>query len=74
MRCVICKQDETVEGTATVALTRAGTMLVVKGVPARICENCREEYVGEEIASRLLEAAEQGARNGVEVEVRQYVA
>lgn len=74
MKCVICKQGETVEGAATVTLARDGTMLVVKGVPARVCENCGEEYVDEEITARLLEAAEEGARNGVEVDVRQYVA
>lgn len=74
MKCVICRHCETVEGTATVTLSRDGTMLVVKGVPARVCENCGEEYVDEDITERLLKAAEEGARNGVEVDVRQYVA
>ena len=74
MKCVICRHGETLEGTATVTLSRDGTMLVVKGVPTRVCENCGEEYVDEEITGRLLEDAEEGARSGVEVDVRQYVA
>ena len=48
--------------------------LVVKGVPARVCPNCGEEYVDEETAARLLHAAEEAARAGVQVEIREYVA
>jgi hypothetical protein len=41
-------------------------------VPARICENCGEEYVDEQTAARLLADAEQAARTGVEVEIRAF--
>ncbi|MGH2702333.1 MAG: type II toxin-antitoxin system MqsA family antitoxin [Actinomycetota bacterium] len=74
MRCVICKQGETVPGTATVTLNREGTTIVVKGVPARVCENCGEEYVDERVTESLLRFAEEAAERGVEVDVRQYVA
>lgn len=74
MRCVICKQGETVPGTATVTLSRDGTTIVVKGVPARVCENCGEEYIDEEITDGLLQFAEEAASRGVEIDVRQYVA
>jgi len=57
-----------------VTLTRDGTTLVVKGVPAGICSNCGEEYVDDVTTARLLEVAEQAAQSGVEVEVRDYVA
>jgi YgiT-type zinc finger domain-containing protein len=74
VKCVVCKHGETRPGTATVTLTRDGTTLVIKGVPARICSNCGEEYVDEKTTARLLEVAEQAVRSGVEVEVRDYVA
>ncbi|MFQ5773902.1 MAG: type II toxin-antitoxin system MqsA family antitoxin [Kiloniellaceae bacterium] len=74
MKCVVCRNGETRPGKATVTLEREGLTLVVKGVPARICENCGEEYVEEAEASRLLDAAEQAARAGVRVDVRDYVA
>jgi hypothetical protein len=48
--------------------------LVTKGVPALICDNCGEEYVDEEITARLLAAADEAERAGVEVEVREFVA
>lgn len=74
MRCAICKQGETVPGTATVTLNREGTTIVVKGVPARVCENCGEEYIDEEITEGLLKFAEEAASRGVEIDVRPYVA
>lgn len=47
MRCVICRQGETRPGTATLVLERDGLTLVLKNVPAEVCENCGEEYVDE---------------------------
>ena len=55
-------------------LEREGLILVVKGVPARICENCGEEYVEEAEATRLLTSADEALRAGVKVDVREYVA
>lgn len=72
MRCVICKQADVKSGTATVTLERDGMTLVVKHVAARVCPNCGEEYVNEDAAARLMETAEQAARSGVQVDVREY--
>lgn len=74
MRCAICKQAETVMGTTTVTLERDTMTLVVKGVPARVCPNCGEEYVVEEVADRLIQLAEDAAHAGVQVDIRQFVA
>lgn len=74
MRCVICRQGETKSGTATVTLERQGTTLVIKDVPAKVCENCGEEFVDEEIARRLLQCAEEAASTGVQVDIRRYHA
>jgi len=48
--------------------------MVIKGVPAQVCENCGEAYVDENVASELLKSAEQTARTGAQVEIHQYVA
>ena len=74
MKCVICKHGETRNGVSTVTLPRDSMTLVVKGVPAQVCDNCGEEYVDAEVTARLQKAAEEAARSGVEVEVRRYVA
>jgi len=74
MKCVVCKQAETNPGKATVTLERDGLTLVIKGVPARICPNCGEEYVDQEITRKLLQAAEEAAGAGVQVDIREYAA
>ena len=74
MKCVICKHGETRPGKTTVALERGSATLVVKGVPARICDNCGEAYVDEEITRQLLGAAEEALRAGVQVDVREFAA
>jgi len=74
MKCVICKQGETLPGVTTVTLERNGLTLVVKSVPARVCANCGEEYVDEATTAQLLATAEQAAQSGVLVDIRAYVA
>jgi len=74
MKCVICKHGNTEQGTATVTFERGGFVLVVKGVPARVCSNCGEQYVDARVAENLLKGAESDARNGAVVEIRQYIA
>ncbi len=74
MRCVVCKKGETEQGKATVTLEREGITLVIKGVPAAVCQNCGEEYVDEETTSHLLQMAEEAAKVGVQVDVRAYAA
>ena len=74
MECILCKHGETRPGFATVTLTRDAMTLIVKDVPASVCDNCGEEYVESDITARLLQTAENAARDGVQVEVRTYTA
>ena len=74
MMCMICKHGKTEPGLTTVTLTRGNTTVVFRDVPAQICDNCGEEYVDEEITARLLAIAEEAARSGVQVDVRDYIA
>ncbi len=74
MNCVICKHGETRLGKTTVTLERVAATLVVKSVPARICDNCGEAYVDEEITRQLLATAEEALRAGVQVDVREFAS
>jgi YgiT-type zinc finger domain-containing protein len=74
MKCIVCKQGETRPGLTTVVLQRGAATVVINDVPAKVCENCGEDYVDEQVAERLLGAAESSARGGVRVEIRDYVA
>lgn len=72
MKCVICKQGETHPGLTVVTLQRDDSTLVIKGVPAEICENCGEYYLSDEIAKRLYQQAEESLEHGAEVEIGRF--
>ena len=74
MKCVICKRGETEPGSTTITLEREPLTLVVKGVPAQVCSTCGEAYVDEDTTRKLLDMAEQEAKAGAQVEVREYAA
>jgi len=74
MKCVICNNGETEPGRATMTLERDETTLVIKDVPAEICQNCGGKYFDEETTDELLKIAETAVAAGVQVDVRKYVA
>lgn len=74
MKCVICKKGETKAGRVSISLDRNGTTVVFRSVPAQVCSNCGEEYVDEKTTAHLLKLAEQAAKEGTVVDVRQYLA
>jgi YgiT-type zinc finger domain-containing protein len=74
MKCVVCKLGETRPGFTTVTLEREGAALVVRKVPAQICDNCGEAYVSAEVTRSLLQSAREALRAGVEVDIREFVA
>ena len=74
MKCVICKQGQTGKGLTTVTLERGHTTVVIKDVPAEICENCGEYYLSEDVTEKVQNLAEQAFQHGVEIEVLRYAA
>jgi YgiT-type zinc finger domain-containing protein len=74
MKCVICKTGEARNGHATVTLERNGTVIIVKSVPASICDNCGEYYLAEETARRVYAQAEDAVQRKAEVEIVNYAA
>ena len=74
MKCTICKTGHTHPGTTTVTLQRDNTVVVIRDVPAEICENCGENYLSESTARRVYADAEKTANRHVEVEIQRYAA
>jgi len=74
MKCVICRQGQTNNGLTTVTLDRGRTTVVIKDVPAEICENCGEYYLSEAVTEKVQNLAEQAFQHGVEIEVLRYAA
>ncbi len=55
-------------------LERGETIVILKGVPAEVCEECGEYYLSEEVTRRVLERAEQAVQSGAEVEIVRFAA
>jgi len=53
MKCVVCRHGETHEGRTTVTLEKDGGALVIRKVPAEVCENCGEAYISAEVTRSL---------------------
>jgi YgiT-type zinc finger domain-containing protein len=58
----------------TVSLERDGKVLVIRGVPAMICDNCGQSYTSSAITEQVFELAEEMLRTGEAVSVRSYIA
>ncbi len=74
MNCVICKTGEMVPGYATVTLQRSGTVIIVKEVPADVCQDCGGYYLDESVAEKIYSRAEEAVKRHAEVEILRYVA
>jgi YgiT-type zinc finger domain-containing protein len=74
MKCSLCKTGETHPGKTTVTLERDGSVVVIRDVPAEICEDCGEYYLDEVTTRRAYMAAEQACSRHVEVEIQRYAA
>lgn len=74
MKCVICKMGETRHGQVTVTLQRGELTVLIKNVPAQICENCGEYYLSDDITDQVLKQAEASAAKNAEVEILRFAA
>lgn len=74
MKCAICQHGYTEKGFTTVTLERNESVLVFKQVPADICDNCSEVYLGSAINQALLSQAEKALQRGVFLEMVNFTA
>ncbi len=74
MKCVICKHGQTSQGTTTVVLTKNKLSVIIREVPADICENCGEYYLDEETTKKVLQIAQQAVERNVELEICDFAA
>lgn len=72
MKCVICRTGETQSGKATVTLQRDDTVVVIKDVPAEVCQNCGEYYLDDQVAQQVYAQAEGAVQRHAEVEIVRF--
>ncbi len=74
MKCAICRNGKTDDSHTTVVLERDQTILVFKHVPAKICDNCGEEYISSEVNKSLLRHARKELNRGITLELLNFAA
>jgi hypothetical protein len=57
-----------------VTLQRGETTVVIKAVPAEICDACGEYYLSEAITRVVMDLAEAAVERGAEVEILRFAA
>lgn len=67
-KCPLCGGARAV-GKTTYSADLGYTVIVVRNVPAMICEQCGEEWIADDVAGRLEEITEEARRKKHQVEV-----
>lgn len=74
VNCPLCRNGRLQTGCADTSILREGLALVIRDVPADICDNCGEQFFDADVTDRLLDIADEAVEAGVSVDVRRYVA
>ncbi len=74
MICTICKSGHYKEGYTTVVLTRGDSSVIIKQVPALVCDQCGEYILSSDITKKVMLIAETAYANGAELEIRRFAA
>ena len=59
-------------GRVTVTLYPNESVIVIKDVPASVCQNCGEYTLNDTVIAEVLKLAEPAVDNNAEIEVFQY--
>jgi YgiT-type zinc finger domain-containing protein len=70
--CIVCPEGQLEVSTFTKTMERGETTLVVKKVPALVCDTCGDAGYTEAIGQRLAEMLEAADEAGIETAVRTF--
>lgn len=74
MICPTCQTGHTAQGTATKTLERGDTLIVVRHVPADVCNRCGAPLYAGAVVEQLLALLDEAARGGVTFQVREFAS
>ncbi|HEX2990701.1 MAG TPA: YgiT-type zinc finger protein [Anaerolineales bacterium] len=72
MICLICTQAELVDGLASALFERGEVKCTIRSIPAKVCPNCGDAVVEENVALELLHEMDDLVRSGLMEETRDY--
>jgi YgiT-type zinc finger domain-containing protein len=71
--CVFCRVGERRPGTTSITLTRDETAVVIRDVPAEVCDNCGHAYFDDAVVEALERIHEAAIDAGAKYAVRDFV-
>lgn len=74
MKCVICKNGIYNPGKVTVKLERGSSIVLIKEVPAEVCDTCGNYLLDQKTTRAVLKHAKHSFESGSELEVTKLIA
>lgn len=74
MKCVICKTGNTEPSKSSTVFDQDGRVIVVRDVPAQVCQQCGEAYFSKEVTAQVYEQVMQVMEGDTEVEITRLKA
>lgn len=74
MKCAMCFEGRTEPGRTKLLIERGATTVVIKDIPAEVCTNCGQAYIGADTMRRLERIVEDAVSRGVEMDVLRFAA
>ena len=73
MNCVMCKGNMK-RGTTNYPIDRDSQFLLIKNVPALICDQCGEIFIDDNVFEKIEEIVESAQNSNVEIEILRFAA
>jgi len=73
MLCFLCK-GEMKSGKVNFPIDEEDNFILIKGVPAEICEQCGEVFLKDDVAAAIEEIAKTAKATNVEFEILRFAA
>lgn len=73
MKCALCRTGETEPGKTTETYELGSAVVVLRGVPADVCQQCGEAYT-DEATTREIERIVDRARRAGAIVIQEYQA
>ncbi len=73
MKCALCRTGETKPGKTTETYEIGSAIVVLRGVPADVCQQCGEAYTDEATTRQLEKIVDQARRAGAVI-IQEYQA
>lgn len=72
MTCPLCGHGQLREGTTTFAADVDGVVVVIREVPANVCDECGESYLDERVSHGIEQTVQAARREGLEAVVSHF--